>query len=912
MKSIHFLILSIAFLFGNLATFSQEALPPVFVDVSPNLTANWLPPAKVLLDEKFEGSGTPAGWQLSSQGQGWSLASSAQIGLITVPPYSQFFIVNDGTAPAGNNGCCDYLITPALDLSQYSGYHFSFLSFYNGNYGQLARLEISTDNGATWNLLLTMNPDPTWRFIYVDLSAYSGPGGYSNVKLAFHADDQGQQASGWVVDDVYLRSGSIAVQEYQVTLNGVVAGNTTETSFQFNPENYDPANEYVCCVSAIYPTIGMSPATCDSFPEFCTPPPQNLADTIIGDSIVFTWSSMSSYFYFDHFNVYVSNVNTIPIQTTDTSTTLFSPPGQLCILITAVYDLTPYGFPGCFSESNISTLCGFMDGGFAPPFNEDWSTGLFSLNQWEAGSNWSIDGQIGNGAPSVLFTSPPGKSAYESTLTSWYMDATNITECSSAAFDLDFDIRLEDPSSSGTEHLEILVSTGDTIYSIAEYSNIGSFNWQMVNKHITQLVQGTTFRIIFKTSGMNTGGLVKWNIDNIHMYAYIVCFGPGIDISLQRMGSPEDDILVSWEINPANTSTTEYVMDDGTAEEQPGLGQAGEMWLGNLFPVSDAGVLQHASVFMTGVAGSTATYSIDIFDASYTLVGSSQSFIPISGNWTNINLPDISFNGTFYAMLHIQTNGISDKIGLDTNGPNASGDYAWYYDGFVWTKTSIFGMPPGVFLIRIKSLVEGDDKINSFSSENDPSGQVINSMKKSKSFLQNEKLQFQTTTLSECDTIGYDIYRRAYSSYPAGSNNGTGVWEWIGCTPRDVPQFLDMNLDNMITNCYEYSIGVIYSTGLTLPCGNAWNCIFVGLPEVEAGQVGTYPNPANQSARFEMGNEYKQASVYNISGKEIERVELEGNDVLILNTSQYSPGAYFVRFVKADGNSISLKLLVQH
>jgi hypothetical protein len=748
MRSFHLITLLVAFIGIPVTTFSQEALPPINVHVDPLLTAHWLPPAKILLDENFEGSGTPAGWQLSSQGQGWSLASNAQIGMITVPSHSQYYIVNDGAAPAGNNGCCDYLITPTLNLSQYSGYHLSFLSFFTGNYGQLARLEISTDNGATWTLLQTMNPEPTWRFIYVDLSAYSGPGGYSNVKLAFHADDQGNQASGWAVDDVYLRSGGLAVQEYQVELNGTFVGNTTETSFQFNPENYSPANDYVCCVSAIYPTLGMSIATCDSFPEFCTPPPQNLADTTIGDSIVFTWSSMSEYLNFVRFNVYLSNTNTIPIQTIDTSITLFSPPGQLCIYITAVYDLTAYGFPGLLGESYLSTTCGFMDGGFPPPFNEDWGSGQFNLNQWEAGSNWSIDGQNGNAAPSVQFTPPPGKSIYESTLASWYLDATNITECSPVAIDLDFDLRLEDPSLSGTENFNVEISTGDSNYTIAEYSNTGSFDWQMIHIDITQLVRSKTYQIQFRTNGSNTGGQVQWNVDNIHVYSYLICFPPAFYIMTQRLGSPENEILVSWQ--PHNNS----------------------------------------------------------------------------------NADDRSM-----APLHMS------KI-LPSLGKN-----------------------PKVLKSRSTSL---------------------------------------------CDTIGYSIYRRAYSSYPPASNTGIGDWQWIGCTPKDTPQFLDQNLVNDVTNCYEYSIAPIFNDGAGAPSGSGWDCIFVGIPEIEKGNISFAPNPADNWVRFNPGKEYIKGELCSMAGNVIELMDLKGGQIKILNTSRFSPGTYIVKFTSEDGSSVSQKLLIQH
>ena len=37
------------------------------------------------------------------------------------------------------------------------------------------------------------------------------------------------------------------------------------------------------------------------------------------------------------------------------------------------------------------------------PFYEDWSSGGFETNNWQADANWSIEETIGNQAPSPVF-----------------------------------------------------------------------------------------------------------------------------------------------------------------------------------------------------------------------------------------------------------------------------------------------------------------------------------------------------------------------------------------------------------------------------------------------------------------------------------------------------------------------------
>ena len=95
-------------------------------------------------------------------------------------------------------------------------------------------------------------------------------------------------------------------------------------------------------------------------------------------------------------------------------------PGYYIYYVTAVYDLTPYGYPGDTAES-VEEGPAIISGVplFDLEFFEDWESGTFNHNLWIPGaSNWSVNGEIGNPAPSAEFSGDPVLSNYDVSLES--------------------------------------------------------------------------------------------------------------------------------------------------------------------------------------------------------------------------------------------------------------------------------------------------------------------------------------------------------------------------------------------------------------------------------------------------------------------------------------------------------------
>ena len=163
----------------------------------------------ILLSEDFEGANLPTGWtiQTNASDGGWNMGTAQNI-------ESQWWeIANHGKIIGTNDDDCDcdksidYLIAPQLDLSNSVAAALQFENYFDGGEFQgnteVATLEYSLDNGASWSILTTIDgtDDGAWDSQSVDLSSLCGN---ANVLIGFHYDDNGGWMFGWAIDDVLI------------------------------------------------------------------------------------------------------------------------------------------------------------------------------------------------------------------------------------------------------------------------------------------------------------------------------------------------------------------------------------------------------------------------------------------------------------------------------------------------------------------------------------------------------------------------------------------------------------------------------------------------------------------------------------------------------------------------------------
>ncbi|MCF8234892.1 MAG: carboxypeptidase regulatory-like domain-containing protein [Bacteroidales bacterium] len=274
----------------------EKTYPPRNLWVDPLTSiAYWngpiVPPT--FLSEDFEGGSMPNGWTTSSEGDSeWYVTQDGSSSYFNIPAHTYYAVCNDDAPGSGNNGCCDYLVTPVLDLRDFNDYILRFQSYYTGDYGQLAFVEYSND-GENFDLVDQMSPSGDWEDMIIDLSSISGNDASAYTWLAFHADDGGDWATGWAVDDVTVASaaangGTDELEGYQVFLDGVYVASTPDSSYQYVYLLYNTV--YTAGVAAKY-SSGLSEMITYTFRSEYLIPPRNLEGENIEHSAYLTWDA---------------------------------------------------------------------------------------------------------------------------------------------------------------------------------------------------------------------------------------------------------------------------------------------------------------------------------------------------------------------------------------------------------------------------------------------------------------------------------------------------------------------------------------------------------------------------------------------------------------------------------------------
>jgi len=246
--------------------------------------------------------------------------------------------------------------------------------------------------------------------------------------------------------------------------------------------------------------------------------------------------------------------------------------------VTAVYDLTPYGFPGETAESMYEgpfDVC--VEYGWPLTFIEDWNTGSFDPNLWTHGDNWVVNGQFGNPYPCAEFTWDPVLTDYRSSLVSYPIDGKNDPISGDDYIDgrifFDFDLALEDNGMSGAEMLHVQVWDDGSWYNVASYDNAdGSFDWTSYHFEISNHAFGKIFKVRFAAEGVNSTGIQSWFVDNIVIYRQ--CDAPEDLIATAEDYGPSE-IYLTWSAPAGGGGTPgggEWIMwDDGVNVDAIGL-----------------------------------------------------------------------------------------------------------------------------------------------------------------------------------------------------------------------------------------------------------------------------------------------------------------------------------------------------
>ncbi|MDX9905789.1 MAG: T9SS type A sorting domain-containing protein [Bacteroidales bacterium] len=456
---------------------------------------------------------------------------------------------------------CYSLVTPELDLTSANHWYMTVGYDYQYEYAR-ARIEYSTDHGRSWATLHEFEAQPDCDTIDIDLSALQAESAVIFRLLAIYVIPQ------------YLRLHSVSIWtpdfkaspgDYHVTLNGLLEGIADTSSYKFltlvNGQTYKAG------VQGIYSTG----TTDTAFVEFTYHelfPPEDLAWEEENDTLVFSWSKPSGSWnsdkapgdYPDALNGYALTYHTsdhlyrFEIDGPATTSFRFEKPDcdSATAILTAVYDLSDFGYPGSQFESKpAGPLQIKFDGPVENEFFEDWSAISLIHNCWKmTGNGLSIEAGQGFPGAALIYQNPP--SHYQVFLTSVPI---NIPESADAQRLLECDLTLFAGGYSGYEIMEIhLQQAGSSYWDVVqEFSNSsGSFDWSHYSLDLSGYISSDEFRVRFKFEGIGAEP-VQWKVDNIHLHR--VCSGP---TTLQAELTGENEVSLNWLANTATKSATSF------------------------------------------------------------------------------------------------------------------------------------------------------------------------------------------------------------------------------------------------------------------------------------------------------------------------------------------------------------------
>jgi cysteine-rich repeat protein len=158
--------------------------------------------------EGFEDGLLPTGWittTLAAPGSQWLISADNSSTNFTIPPApegSLYASANDDKIDPTSDGSIDYLYTNSIDLSNTFSASLGFQYFFTGAFSQAAGgIQVSANGGASWEPEIILPTNASWSSYALDLTSYSGS---SDVRIRFHADDGGNDASGFAVDAISL------------------------------------------------------------------------------------------------------------------------------------------------------------------------------------------------------------------------------------------------------------------------------------------------------------------------------------------------------------------------------------------------------------------------------------------------------------------------------------------------------------------------------------------------------------------------------------------------------------------------------------------------------------------------------------------------------------------------------------
>jgi hypothetical protein len=607
--------------------------------------------------------------------------------------------------------------------------------------------------------------------------------------------------------------------------------------------------------------------------------------------------------------------------------------------VDAKYNVNPYNPPSFVDTSMrakpsaaVTIVCGYP-----LPFFEPWDQDSFTYQQWTFSPNqghWSLTTALGDPLPCADFTWQPVITNYSTSLVTPVINASAWT-C--ADMFCDFDLKLVDLHATGTEKMDIDVLVGGNWTNKGEFADSGSYDWSL--KHINiNAVMGKAFQLRFRANGANSGNILHWYVDNIHIYG--VCRPPTLLTGKENQFTT----TLTWHSPkcPASCGLKNYTFDNGTAGDGLSTQTAGTFMEGNFFPISAgaSGVIKSFDIYFSSNGNSSAQSCVVwVYNSNHTVVlGSSVSFINTgaawpSGTWDNVTCPDIPYTGQFWAMVDYSGyTGLPMKnfecVDILSTFPGYPNGLGYVNNNGTWedAKTFYGADPLDTYMIRANVCENGAkdkdapittiDVLNQLGNKNvKPTADRSTYLGAITDYSNVAVGAPQSLLIPEAPTgsqlMGYNVYRADSTSnvflLKKHITSGTDTtWQDVHPSSTKAP----FHWRYYVTAVFQDSL----NPGQTL-CEPSSDTITINFPAVGINEltntISLYPNPANDVVNIVSSNDIKTIEVINYVGQTIYKNNSVNLKITKLDVASFNAGVYFVKITTTEGIKTS-KITVTH
>ncbi|NPD45254.1 MULTISPECIES: T9SS-dependent choice-of-anchor J family protein [unclassified Lentimicrobium] len=309
---------------------------------------------------------------------------------------------------------------------------------------------------------------------------------------------------------------------------------------------------------------------------------------------------------------------------------------------------------------------------------------------------------------------------------------------------------------------------------------------------------------------------------------------------------------IEWE-QPIDAESIKLQNDNNTVSYSLTNEPYEDVRLGNYFENNELITITSVEIQFDIYDNATDLVSIDILDEYGELLISSASFLTYNDTILTVDIPNLSIESDFYAMLHWKDNELStDALAIDYSESVPNSAYIQYPNSDPQLLSDFLGMPVVSALIRVNSLQMSEGK-------------------------------------SANEVVSYNIYK--------GPSHEIHIapWEWeaLNAEPITDLYFIDYNWGSTGSNTFSYAIEAIYTEGNSEFCFSNFVEVITATDDIENMSYSIYPNPTSDLIYLE-GLESETIFIYNLQGILLHEQKID-SELEQISLQHLSIGEYLIQ-----------------